>query len=100
MSNYQLLVEDGADIERFPDFFGIRRFQLLLYEIAQKCMYRIYTIRNNDGTIFVHIPRTLWCAAIKFFQFFFVDSHTLAVSEWKCKKKYIYTRYIFLEKNI
>ena len=42
--------------QTFSRFFGMRRPRLLLDEMKQKFLYKIYTVRKNDSTIFVHIP--------------------------------------------
>ena len=49
-----LLSTGGAEVTLFPEFSG----QVdLVDEIAQKFMYKIYTIRNNNDSIWLHITQ-------------------------------------------
>ena len=54
----------GTVISLFSEIFGVCRSQFLVDEIAQKFLWKIYIIRNNNDAIWVHIVQGESCYSV------------------------------------
>ena len=85
------------DVQMLSRFFGMRSTRLLLNEIAQKCIHKIYTIRKKrwcNSCAYTSLGMLQFCFFLNYF-----DSHIIACVEWNCKQN-LYTRCILLEETL
>ena len=87
----------GFVVTIFSKFLAKCRPYVLLNEIAQKCIHKIYTIRKKrwcNSCAYTSLGMLQFCFFLNYF-----DSHIIACVEWNCKQN-LYTRCILLEETL